>query len=62
MLKQVFTYCEDKLEVGALWCHYKTCYDKVKNLLGHAVNVIDKIVAVKKILSDWSWNCLAKPH
>ena len=45
MLKQIFTYCEDQFEVDALWCHYKVYYDKVKNLLGHAVNVIDNIVA-----------------
>ena len=48
MLKQVFTYCEDQFEVDALWCHYKAYYDKVKNLLGHAVNVIDNIVASMK--------------
>ena len=53
MLKQVFTYCEDQLEVNALWSHFKTYYDKIKTLLGNAVNLINKLVSSMKKNVDY---------
>ena len=41
------------LKSDDLWCHYQAYYDKVKNLLGHAVNVIDNIVASMKKNIDY---------
>ena len=53
MLKQVFTYCEDQLEVDALWLHFEKYFDTIKTLLGNAVNLINKVVSSMKKNVDY---------
>ena len=53
MLRQVFTYCEDQLEVNELWTHFHKYYDKSKNLLGDAVNLINDVVRSMKKNIDY---------
>ena len=48
MLRQVFTSYEDQLEVNVLWSKFHTYYDKIKNMLGDVVKLINKVLSSMK--------------
>ena len=52
ILQQVFTYCENDLEIEYLWTHFNKLYQQNKHILGDSVNSINDVVkSMKKILT-----------
>ena len=53
MLQQIFTYCENDLEVAAIWTHFDKLFEEHRNLLGDTVNRINEVVMSMKKNIDY---------
>ena len=53
ILQQVFTYCENDLEIEYLWTHFNKLYQQNKHILGDSVNSINDVVKSMKKNIDY---------